>query len=295
MGKGLLKLAINIPSAIWVFVRWFSISWIENYISPVLAKLSLWTGISMPIIEGLLIGAVLVGSIWWLVSGLKGKRTATEKASNESDVSYVDKIIVDSKATDLLAIPAVLQALSELDYDTYQKLRLIKRSKTIVKSIQSQLRQDWRMRPVETFENLDNKTIRATIENTIRNLRLETKKLDEETMIFMLHVAGVLDDHKIGISKYRENDENYSRVNRLKAKVETHELRNAIRMYNWYSLGMCSILLLIAIFPNESVQSIQKQFGKTSTELKAEREDTLGYIMTKINSLVREELRGSRK
>ncbi len=261
---------------------------------PLLQGMASWAGVPVIALESFLAGVLFVGSIVWIYSSIRGKQKKVDIDDREKS-NYVDKIIVDSKAKDLLAIPAGLQALSELDYDTYQNLRLIKRSKTIVKSIQSQLRQDWRMRPVETFENLDKKTVRATIENAIKNLRLETKKLDEETMMFMLHVAGVLDDHKIGISKYRENDEKDSGVNRLGVKVETHELRNAIRMYNWYSLGMCSMLLLIAIFPNESVQSIQKQLGKTSTELKAEREDTLGFIMTRINSLVGEELRGSRK
>lgn len=78
MSKNYLKLAVNIPSVIWGFARWFSIAWIENYISPVLERVSSWAGIPMIALEGFLVGVVLVGSIWWLISGLKNKTETGE-------------------------------------------------------------------------------------------------------------------------------------------------------------------------------------------------------------------------
>ena len=71
MSKDYFKLAINIPSVIWAFLRWFSVAWIENYISPVLEKISSSVGIPMIALEGFLAGMIFVGSIWWLRSGLK--------------------------------------------------------------------------------------------------------------------------------------------------------------------------------------------------------------------------------
>jgi len=296
------KIKIFVGGSITSYLLHFPARFLDDWVMGELQEMintNLSTAVSV-FITWVLPFLLIFGAIWlgYRIRNPKLKTIPDMSMVNhppDSSKSYVDKLIVDSKSNDLLGIPVALQALSELDYGTYQKLKLIKRSDTIVKSIQSQLRQDWKTRPTETFENLDEKMVRATIENTIKNLKLETGKLDENTMMFMLHVAGVLDDHKIGISKYRENDERYLTVNRLKAKVETHELRNVIRTYNWYSIGMCSMLLLVDIFPFDSVQSIQKRLGKTSTELKAEREDTLGYIMVGINSMVRVELHGKRK
>lgn len=283
MGK-YFKFAINIPWVIYIIARWVSIAWIENYITPALEEFSKWSGIPMLLVEGVIIGAFLVGSVWWFWSGIKGKNQKT------NEIGYVDKVIVDSKSSELLALPNALSELSELDYETYKKLSLIKRSDSVLTTIQSQLRKDWNVKPSEALENVEPEIVRATVQKTIKNLKLETKELSENTMMFLLHAAGILDDHHIGISEYRESDERYSNMNKLKAKVQKSELRDAIRMYNWYSLGICSMLLLIAYFPQNSVQSIQTALGKTSTELHAEREDTLSYIMVKINTLIIEEL-----
>ena len=97
-------------------------------------------------------------------------------------------------------------------------------------------------------------------------------------------------DEKIGLSKQREADDAFNLVNRLKAKTATDGLRNAIRIYMWYSLGINSILLLIAYFPADSVRAMMKALGKTYTELKAEREQTLSYLLTKVNALMEDEL-----
>ncbi len=56
-------------------------------------------------------------------------------------------------------------------------------------------------------------------------------------MMFMMHLSGVLDDYGMGLSKLRESNERYNLVSRLKAKVATQELKNAVRVYMWYSLG----------------------------------------------------------
>lgn len=93
MRKQLIKLAVNIPSIIWVFTRWFSIGWIENRIEPALEYFSRRTGIQMPYLEGVLIGAIFVGSIWWLVNGQKmsnGKKGIS--ALPVDDKEYIAKL-----------------------------------------------------------------------------------------------------------------------------------------------------------------------------------------------------------
>ncbi len=82
MFKKYFKLAVNIPSIIWLIAKWLSIAWIENFITPALEKISSWTGVPMPYIEGILIGGILVGSIWWLSNELRGNKGRIGESSN---------------------------------------------------------------------------------------------------------------------------------------------------------------------------------------------------------------------
>lgn len=283
------KLAINIPSIIWGIAKWFSIAWIENFINPSLEKFSEITGIPMQILEGIIIGGLLIGSIIWLI-GMFWKKPSNNAEKDHK--YYVAKKIVDAKADSLLGLSDALQSLSELDIRLLNEKRMKKVSNQMLINIQNRLKVDWNMKSSDTYDNLTIQTIQDVINKTIKDNHLELTKEDKETMLFMLHVAGVLDDEGVGLSKRREKDESYSLVNKLKAKAATDNLRDAIRFYIWYSLGMNSMLLLISIFPANSVQSMMKALGKTSAELKEERDSTLSHLLSRINALAERELHG---
>lgn len=57
-------------------------------------------------------------------------------------------------------------------------------------------------------------------------------------------------------------------------------------------VGINSILLLISYFSAESVKSIIGLLGYTPTELRAQREQTLSFLLTEITKLIGDELYG---
>lgn len=216
------------------------------------------------------------------------RKESTEKLQN----AHVTKIITDAKLKPLLALLNALQALGELDIKLANKLgrKRIKRSK--LKSIQSRLRKDWGVKSSETYNNTSEQTIRDVVNQTVKNMGISYTSVNKETMTFMLHIAGVLDDEEVGISAQREKDDRYKSVIKLQAKVATQELNNAIKVYLWYSLGINSILLFMSYFPTVAVRSMLQTLGKTSTELRAERKDTLQFLLTNVSKLVEKELYG---
>ena len=287
------KLAINVPSALLLFGKWFSIAWVENYINPALEYFSSITGVSMQVLEGIVIGGLLVGSLFWLFGRFWAKPATN---AEEGHRYYVAKKIVDSKADALLALSDALQNLRELDMQLVGENRVRKIRKPVLIRMQKRLREDWRMRPSETYDGaLTIQAVQDAIAKTVRQNKLKFTKENENTMAFMLHVAGILDDEGLGISERREQDERFTLVNKLKAKVSTDALRNAIRIFMWYSLGINSMMLLVAYFPTDSVQQMMKALGKTSAELKGERDQTLSYLSAKINHLLEQELYGKWK
>lgn len=201
-----------------------------------------------------------------------------------------DRMILDAKAKDLLALPDALRALSDLDIELADKLSTTTIPTDELKSIQERLRGDWRIRPSETYDNLSEGVIKDTINQTVKSMNLAYTSVNEETMMFFMHIVGVLDEHKAGFSELREKDARYSSVHTLKAKVATQGLRGAIRVYDWYSLGMSSLLLLLSYFPANSVGAMMRMLGKTHTELRAAREQTLSYLLTTVSAMVEKEL-----
>jgi hypothetical protein len=247
-----------------------------------------------PIIGIPLFIIMLIIGVWLLTKAYK-REVATKEELKETKTNYVNKIIIDSKSKDLLAIPDALQELRDLDIKLFNKLshRKVSRGKLI--KIQSQLRSDWEIKPSETYDNLSRQMIKDIINQTVKRLNLSYTEATEDTMLFMINIAGVLDDNGVGLSKLREADERFNLIIKLKAKISTQKLINAIRVYTWYSLGINSILLLTVYFPAQSVQSVMKTLGKTDTELKAERDQTLSFLLTVVNKLIEEELHGEAK
>lgn len=255
----------------------------------VLMEVVRWEELPSALVIGILcVGLLLSIFLYWYGYILYRR----QKGDAKGNIGYVDKIIVNAKAQDLLAIPTALQALGELDIEITNKLSLRKVSKAKLIKIQSRLRKDWQMKPSEAYDNLSEDTIKSVINQTAKRMKLVYTYVNEETMMFMMHVAGVLDENEVGLSALREEEERYKVVQKLKARVATDELRNAIRVYVWYSLGINSILLLISYFPAQSVQSMMKMLGKTPTELRAEREQTLGFLITNVSNLMECELHG---
>ena len=208
--------------------------------------------------------------------------------------AHVTKVITDDKAEPLLGLKDALHELGELDSRLASKLahKRIKRSKLV--RIQRRFQQDWEVQPSSIHENLSKQEIQDTVNQTIKRLGIGGDSVgdsvNEETMRFMIHTAGVLDDEQAGISARREKDDRYKLVSRLQAKIATEELNDAIKVYMWYSLGMNSILLLISYFPTEGASFIMQSFNKTTTELRAERDHGLHILLAGISRLIEKEL-----
>ena len=150
------------------------------------------------------------------------------------------------------------------------------------------MQEDWEIKPLEEHKDLQ-QIMQNTVYQTIKRMNL-SDNVNEETMTFLVHLAGVLDDEGIGISERRERDNRYKLVKRLRAKIATQELEDTVTIYLCYSLGINSLLLFVSYWPIEAANSVMKVFGKTSTELRAEREQTLHSILTRISELIEKEL-----
>lgn len=290
------KLLIAIAGTLGSYLLHFPLRLLEDW---VMGQMEGWIAERLGFFVAWILPVIIVFGAIWLGYRIKTSKIVPDVAEDSNiqkeQTNYIDKIIVDTKAQDLLAIPNALQDLSSLDIELTNKLSLIKRSKAKLINTQAQLRKDWSMKPSEAYGNLSEKIIKQAINQTAKRMKLQYTRVNEDTMMFMMHVAGVLDDNNAGLSELREKDEHYHLVNTLKAKVATQELKNAIRVYTWYSLGINSILLLVAYFPTESVRQMMKMLGKTPTELKAEREQTLGFLLTDVANLLERELHGKRK
>lgn len=203
---------------------------------------------------------------------------------------HVTRVITNDKAEALLGLREALHNLGELDSRLAGKLahKRIKRLKLV--RVQRRLQQDWEVQPSSIHENLPRQEIQDAVNQTIERLGICGDSVNEETMRFMIHTAGVLDDEQVGISAQRENDDIYRLVTRLQAKIATEELNNAIKVYLWYSLGMNSMLLLISYFPAKGASFIMQSFNKTTTELRAERDQGLRLLLTGISKLIETEL-----
>jgi hypothetical protein len=220
-------------------------------------------------------------------------RKDTESGVAYNHRAHVTRVITDDKAEALLRLRDALHDLGELDSRLASKLahKRIKRAKLV--RIQRRLQQDWEVQPSSINENLSRQEIQDTVNQTIKRLGIcgdTINTVDEETMRFMIHTAGVLDDEQVGISKQREGDDRYKLVTRLQAKIATDELNNAIKVYVWYSLGMNSMLLLVSYFPAKGAGFIMQSFNKTTTELRAERDQGLRLLLTGISKLIEAEL-----
>ncbi|MFC1914777.1 hypothetical protein ACFLWK_00775 [Chloroflexota bacterium] len=209
---------------------------------------------------------------------------------------YAEMVILEKKANPLLALPNALQKLRECDIEILNRRKYIKVPLAKISVIQGQLQKHANIAPAKSVDNYTEEQIRNVIGNTTTKLKIKAEILDANTQIFMLKVAGVLDENKIGISRFRVKDDRYISLAGLTALVETEELRNAIRTFKWGSLGMNSMLLLTIIFPRTMVDVIMESLGKTTTELIAERDDALDGILQNINVFIRGELKyGSNK
>lgn len=264
-----------------------------------------WASKATPQLPWWIITLVIGGAILFFVfSFLAFRRVVLERNEArsklhkdlESGVGYdhkahVTRVITDDKAEALLGLRDALHDLGELDIRLASKLahKRIKRPKLM--RIQRRLQQDWEVQPSSIHENLSKQEIQNAVNQTIERLGIcGDVSVDEKTMRFMIHTAGVLDDEQVGISSQRENDDRYKLVARLQAKIATEELNNAIKVYIWYSLGMNSILLLISYFPAKDASFIMQSFNKTTTELKAERDQGLRLLLTGIAKLIETEL-----
>jgi len=293
---------VRVPRRWWEVIINVSLTFIPLLVG--LTAFIRWAGKATPSLP-LWIAALVIGgaTLFFVFSFLAFRRVVLERneARNkllkdaEGAVGYdhkahVTRVITDGKAEALLGLRDALHDLGELDSRVARKLahKQIKRSKLV--RIQRRLQQDWEVQPSSIHENLSKQEMQDAVNQTIERLGICDASVNEETMRFMIHTAGVLDDEQVGISTQRENDDRYKLVSRLQAKIATEELNNAIKVYMWYSLGMNSMLLLISFFPAKGANLIMQAFNKTTTELRAEREQGLRLLLTGISKLIEKEL-----
>jgi len=288
-----LKLAINIPSIIVILAKWISISWIENFINPILQKLSEWTGASMDLIEGILIGAIFIGSLWWLFA-YKFKRNIITRENNDTIKNHAGSLILNKKSESLLALPEGLQNLRDLDNEIYNRRKNIKISESTLVKIQKQIQMltDITSRKIG---DTDVQEVMNTIKSISNEHHIKGMLLDENTQAFMLKVTGALDDNKVGLSRFREKDKRYQSLNQLTAYIETNELLKYVKLFKWSSLGMNSLLLMTGIFPRKTIEIMLAANKTTMTGIKAERDNGLDEILKYVNVYIRTELSNDRK
>ena len=238
-------------------------------------------------IIGLVIGSGLI-----LYGLVKAESKNKSQPRYDHDV-YVAKMITDSKAEALLALPDALRVLGQLDGELAFEVSRIKRPKNQlirIRGILDCLRKDLEMR--QFSRDWPDKEIWDAVNSTLEELNLSGTRANEETIAFMYHVAGVLDKAGMGISARRESSNQYKLVIRLQASIATQLLNYAVTAYLSYSLGINSILLLFDSCPPDQIGQLKKLFGKTDTELREERRATLAMLLTAINNLKEKELHG---
>ena len=203
--------------------------------------------------------------------------------------AYVAKMITGSKATQLFNLRNALKDLGQLDMELAFEQGRIKRPKPLLQKILTRLRNDLEMERIP--RELPDEAIWDAVITTVKAQNLTGTTVNEDIRAFMLHVAGVLDAERMGISGQRENDKKYKLVKQLQSYVATDKLNHAVRAYLSYSLGINSLLLLCDSCPAEDIASIMKIFGETDTELREERDAVLSSLLVQIRALIEKELR----
>ncbi len=229
--------------------------------------------------------------VMWVVYILRAKKSKdTEMESEYDHKAYVARMITDSKATQLLnKLPNVLKDLQQLDMELAFEQGRIKRPKPLLQKILTRLRNDLEMERIP--RELPDKAIWDAVVTTVKARNLTGASTNEDVRAFMLHVAGVLDAERMGISGQRRNDRKYKLVKELQSYIATDRLNYAVSAYLSYSLGINSLLLLCDSCPAEDIASIMKIFGETDTELKEERDAVLSSLLVQIRALIEKELK----
>jgi len=233
-----------------------------------------------------IVGFVVGGGL--IIYGLI-KEASKEKPQNYDHKSYVSKMITDSKATQLLKLPNALKDLRQLDMELAFAQGRIKRPKPLLQKILTRLRNDLEMERIP--RELPDEAIWDAVITAVKARNLTGASANEDVRAFMLHVAGVLDAKKMGISSKRRKNRKYKLVKELQLYIATDRLNYAVRAYLSYSLGINSLLLLCDSCPAEDIASIMKIFGETDTELREERDAVLSSLLVQIRALMEKELK----
>jgi hypothetical protein len=230
------------------------------------------------VISGI-VALVGAGILWWVSKRFK---------RIENYHAHVAKIITDDKAESLLILPTALQDLGELAIELADKLVKTGILEAKLTEIQRQLREDYKIKQFGMYEDVPEQTIRNGVKQTLK--RLKISGVNKETIMFVLHVAGVLDDEGVGIMTQWQESDKYKLVAKLQPKVATQELNNAIYVYLCYCIGINSILLLVSYFPAKAIRKVNRTFKKTPAELREDRTRILNILLTDIRQLVEGEL-----
>jgi len=208
--------------------------------------------------------------------------------------AYVSKMITDSKAKELLALPDALRALADLDGELALEVVNTKRSRGQLvgkmRTVLDRLQEESGIKRLD--KGLPDQAIVDSVNDAIAELNVSGTKVNPETLTFMHHVVGVLDEEGVGISARRVGSDEYKKVARLKASIATQILSYTVAVYMTYSVGITSVLMMVEACPPELMARVLKLFRQTRTELRRERRDTLDFLLAGVNGLKEKELRG---
>ena len=88
MGKTVIKLLANLPSAFWWLGRWLASAWMEEKVLPPLYFLSEKVGIPVLALEGFITGVIFAGSVAWVIVSLRNQR----RIPSEDKPNLLDEI-----------------------------------------------------------------------------------------------------------------------------------------------------------------------------------------------------------
>jgi len=197
MRKKYLKLAVNIPSILLGIAKWFSIAWIEGFINPVLEKISEWTHIPMLVIEGIIIGVIFTGSLWWMFGYSKDRKE--EHITGKFEIK--DIVPTLERMDSMLREKAIKESKKRFNRKIYIKIN--EKVNTEVFGVNFD--------DVNTYQDAKrefDKKIPEFVNRTIKQTRPERFKMAEIR-------SGVLDAEGFGLKQYKAKGKYKNLMNSL--------------------------------------------------------------------------------
>jgi hypothetical protein len=172
-------------------------AWGESLVLAALAGIGAYL---KPLIGIPVLVVVLVIGIWLI-------RRAYKKGNikDNSNVEYVDKMIINSKTPEVLQITATLQKISDYQDDILSKLLAKNVKQRKLADIQTKLQTQLNINPQDNIF-VGNAVKIELIKKQMKKLGLYTKNFEEKHVQFMVEAAWVLDKFDVGMPQYFDED-----------------------------------------------------------------------------------------